>query len=108
MKNLTKYTEFLALKKPVCIRVITKMNEWVDALYMPVYSGKGKLREHKITIYYNGNSRDFDTLLAHELIHAKQEEKQLKEIHGRFFRKTARKMQKRFKLERIYIKGLDV
>ena len=75
MKNLYEYIKFLGLKKPVNLRIITRKNRWADAEYEPEYSDKtGKLKEHKITIFFKNNTRDFDTLVAHELIHAWQEE----------------------------------
>ena len=108
MKNLFDYIKFLGLKKPVNIRIITKYYKHADAEYMPVYSDKtGKLKEHKLWIYLCNNTRDFNTLLAHELIHAWQEENKIEEIHGPAFIKCARKMETEFNLKEIYIEGVD-
>lgn len=108
MKTLYEYIKYLGLKKPVNLRIITRKNRWADAEYEPEYSDKtGKLKEHNITIYFKDNTRDFETLIAHELIHAWQEENKKAETHGKFFIKYARKMEKDFNLKEIYIDGVD-
>jgi len=108
MKSLYEYIKYLGLKKPVNLKIVTRKNRWADAEYEPEYSDKtGKLKEHKITIYFKENSRDFETLLAHELIHAWQEENKKSETHGKFFIKYAKKMEKDFNLKEIYIDGVD-
>lgn len=108
MKTLYKYIQYLGLKKPVNLKIITRKNRWADAEYEPEYSDKtGKLKQHNITIYFKDNSRDFETLVAHELIHAWQEENKKSETHGKYFIKYARKMEKDFNLTEIYIDGVD-
>jgi hypothetical protein len=108
MKNLHAWIKFLGLKKPVNIRIINRKNKWADADYEAEYSDKtGKLKEHLITIYYKDNCRDFDTLVAHELIHAWQEENKKAETHGKYFIKYARKMEKEFGLTEIYLPDVD-
>jgi len=109
MNNLYDYIKFLGLKKPVNLRIITRKNKWADAEYEPEYSDKtGKLKEHLITVFYKNNTRDLDVLIAHELIHAWQEENKYTEIHGPAFIKYARKMEKQFGLCEIYIAGTDL
>ena len=109
MFNLYEYIKFLGLKKPVNLRIITRKNKWADAEYEPEYSDKtGKLREHCITVYYKDNTRDLDVLIAHELIHAWQEENKAYETHGPAFIKYARKMEKHFGLREVYIPEVDL
>lgn len=110
MQNLNDYIKFLGLTKPVTVRVKTgKTKKSYDALYQARYSDKtGKLLGHCVTIYTQDSSRDFDTLLAHELIHAWQEEQGKTEIHGKHFKKYAKKMNEYFGLQEIYIKGVDI
>lgn len=109
MNNLYDYIKFLGLKKPVNLRIITRKNKWADAEYEPEYSDKtGKLKEHLITVFYKNNTRDLDVLIAHELIHAWQEENKYTETHGPAFIKYARKMEKQFGLCEIYIAGTDL
>ena len=109
MKNLYDYIKFLGLKKPVNLRIVTKRNRWADAEYEGDYSDTtGKLIGHNITIFFKGNSRDFETLVAHELIHAWQEENKKQETHGKYFKKYARKMEQHFNLREIYIEGVDL
>lgn len=109
MKTLYEYIKYLGLKKPVNLRIITRKNRWADAEYEPEFSEKtGKLKAHNITIFFKDNCRDFETLLAHELIHAWQEENKKSETHGKFFIKYARKMEKDFNLKEIYIDGVDL
>lgn len=107
MKNLYEYIKFLKLKKPVNLRIITRKNKFADAEYLPTYHDSGRLKEHRIWIYLKDNSREFETLLAHELIHAWQEEHKKKEIHGKFFVKYAKKMEKHFNLKEIYLPDVD-
>ena len=109
MKTLHAYIKFLGLKKRINLSIITKKNRWADAEYEPDYSDKtGRLIAHNITIYLKDNSRDFETLLAHELIHAWQEENKKWETHGEYFIKYAKKMEKEFNLKEIYIEGTDL
>lgn len=109
MKSLYEYIKFLGLKKPVNLRIVTRKNRFADAEYEPEFSDKtGKLKEHKITIFLKDNSRDFETLLAHELIHAWQEENKKTETHGEFFIKYAKKMEKEFSLTEIYLPDVDL
>ena len=109
MFNLYDYIKFLGLKKPVNLRIITRKNRWADAEYEAEYSDKtGKLKEHLITVYYKDNTRELDVLIAHELIHAWQEENKKTETHGPAFIKYARKMEKAFGLQEIYIPGTDL
>lgn len=100
--------DFLGLKKPVTIRVLPKHKKSTDAIYESEYNSKGKLCGHRITVYAKDTYRDFDTLIAHELIHAWQEEKGLTEIHGKRFRKMAAKMQSQFpQFHELYIPEVD-
>lgn len=109
MKSLYQYIKFLGLKKPVNLRIITKKNKWADAEYEGEYSDiTGKLIAHNITVYFKNNSRDFETLIAHELIHAWQEENKALETHGPRFKKQAKRMEKQFGLREIYIPEVDL
>jgi predicted SprT family Zn-dependent metalloprotease len=109
MQNLKAYTSYLRLTKPVTITVKTRSHKAHDAYYMPKYSDRtAKLLEHKIVIYVENMSRSFDTLLAHELIHAWQEEKGLAEFHGKQFQRMAKRMGEYFGLQNIYIEGTDI
>jgi hypothetical protein len=108
MKSLYKYIKFLGLKKPINLRIITKRNRYYNADYEAEYSDvTGKLIAHNITIYFKDNDRDFETLLAHELIHAWQEENKKHETHGPAFIKYAKRMEKEFNLRDIYIPEID-
>lgn len=108
MQNLHDYIKYLKLKRTINLRIITRKNRFADAEYEPEYSDKtGKLIGHNITIYLRDNSREFNTLLAHELIHAWQEENKKSEIHGPYFIKYARKMERDFNLREVYIPDVD-
>jgi len=108
MNNLFEYIEYLKLEKPVTIKIVTKPYKLADAEYRPRYNKHGELKSHNIWIYLCDNHREFNTLLAHELIHAWQEENSKTEIHGKYFRKYAKKMEKDFNLKEIYIPDIDV
>jgi hypothetical protein len=108
MQNLHTFIKFLGIKKPVVVRINTRNNKHFDGLYIPRYSSKtAKLLEHKITIHVGDNARGFDALLAHELIHAWQEEHGKTEIHGRHFKRLAKAMAESFGIEEIYLKGVE-
>ena len=99
---MKQFIDYLELKKPVTIRILPKSNKFADADYEAEYSEKGKLLEHIITVYTKNMQRDFEVLIAHELIHAWQEEKKLTETHGPAFIKCAKKMEYDFGLTDIY------
>lgn len=107
MKTLKHYKAFLDLHMPVALHIKTRTGKDCDAYYMPRYNSKGKLKQHDITIYTENCEREFNTLLAHELIHAKQEELEYADTHGPSFRKYARKLAKEFNLKKIYRKTVD-
>lgn len=102
------YIKFLKLKKPVSIIFDNRGNRWADADYETEYCDTtGKITCHVIRIYNNADSRDSLTLLAHELIHAWQAENNKDEIHGPYFVRLARKMEKKFNLREVYLPGID-
>lgn len=111
--DFTEMCEELELKEIIEVTFSTKDNKDFDAEYSPVYremkSGKMKLRKHCIKIFIGGElERDIDSLIAHELIHAWQEENGIAEIHGPQFIKKARRMEKIFNLDRVYIPDVDI
>lgn len=108
MKLLYGIIDTLGLTKPVYVTVKTKRGKHWEASYSPRYNQKGKLAYHKIVILATDSERGFDTLLAHELIHAKQEELGLTEIHGKVFRKWARKLEQHYpELQDIFLQDVD-
>jgi hypothetical protein len=102
------FIDYLKLKKPVTIRIIPRKNSECDAEYESEYSERGKLCEHIITVYTKNPTRDFETLIAHELIHAWQEENKARETHGPAFIKYARRIERDFGLREVYIPGTDL
>lgn len=109
MKLLNALIKHLGLQKPVTVTIKTRYNPEAEALYNAHYSDRtGKLLGHKVVIYSHvDNTRDFDTLLAHELIHAKQEEMRLQEIHGPVFKQWAADLETNFGLQEIFIYDVD-
>ncbi len=106
----SKFAEYLGLKSPYKIEMVSKKNKNMAAGYWSLYKngGKGKLHCHVIRVYLgNKDYRDLETLIAHEMIHAWQEENGHEDIHGKSFKKMARKMSKEFDLPHIYIKASD-
>lgn len=99
----------LMLEKPVKIVFSKKPHGSWDACYTPRFNRWGEVKQHHVKIYNNADrARDVPTLIAHELIHAWQEENCVADIHGKPFRKMARKIAKRFPaLKNVYIKHLD-
>lgn len=108
MKLLHDLIRALDIKLPVNLMINTRTNKTCDGFYLPDHSDRtGKLKGHRITIYVGNPSRDFETLLAHELIHAWQEENNKYETHGKHFKRIAKKLESEFNLTNIYLKGID-
>lgn len=107
MKTLFEYIKFLEIKKNINLKIITKKNRYAEAEYTPQYSASGRLLGHDIVVYLKDNTREFETLLAHELIHAWQEENKCWENHGEFFRLKAFEMEAHFGLRQIYLPDID-
>lgn len=105
---IAKCVRILGLERPFDIQIKSRRHKSMDAAYWGLRTESGKLQSHLIRVYLgNEESRSLDTLIAHELIHAWQEENKLKEIHGVTFRYWAEKLEYIFGLEGIYIPGTD-
>lgn len=99
--------DYLGLEFPVYVEFRTIARKGYNAYYMPKYSKKEKVNGHIIKINMKDSDRDIDTLVAHEMIHAWQEENKYKDTHGKSFRKMAAKVSKAFDIKDIYIKDVD-
>ena len=108
--------EYLGLFKPYTIKLNSRGKKSASAEYRASYSRGGTLVSHQITIYLDNqpqDSRDIETLIAHELIHAYQEEKGITEIHGQDFIDVAGLLTMYLQtagiyVGNIYIEGVDV
>lgn len=104
---IMQISNYLRLKKPFKVVLKSGKCKKADAKYWPM-NKKKKLHSHLIHIYLGNNSaRNTAELIAHELCHAKQAEKKKKDIHGKSFRKYAKKVSEKFDLRDIYIKQVD-
>lgn len=99
--------DILGISRPYSVKIISKTKKDTEAEYIARYSEKHKRLTHDIRVYLGENTRPLESLIAHEFIHAWQEEKGLTEIHGKYFRKIARELEEAFNLPDIYIKGID-
>jgi Zn-dependent peptidase ImmA (M78 family) len=100
--------DYLILDNPVEIVIKSKEKKNADANYWGMYNRKGILKSHLIHIYAgNQSERSLNSLIAHELIHAWQEEQGLKEIHGPEFIKLARNIEYDYDLENVYLVDID-
>ena len=108
MHTLIAHTiEILGIQKPY--KIVLKPSLKNAAEYYAMYR-KEKLVSHLIRINVGNlahDTRDLNTLIVHEFIHAWQEEKELTEIHGEYFKQMAKILSKEFNLPNIYIKGTD-
>jgi hypothetical protein len=111
MENLAYYIEFLGLKSPVELNLKTKSNKSMDAVYLPKFSNKGNLKAHKIVVFLGNldvnSKRTLNELIAHELIHAWQQENNIQEFHGLNFVLQAIRLDEKFDLPNIYLAELD-
>jgi hypothetical protein len=106
--QILEYIEYLELKRPINITLKTRRKKKAEAEYWPSFSDKKGLLTHNIVIYnICDNTRELNALIIHELIHAWQEEQKLTEIHGKHFKRMARKASRRFNIPNIYIKESD-
>lgn len=115
MKYLDKMIKFLGIKHKVELRIRRKNKNIRNAAacYEGLYVGV-KLVSHRITI--NGNSildpdeqRNIKTLIAHELVHAWQEEYRVKgKAHGKRFARKAAYMNMKFRVPNIYRPDFDI
>lgn len=98
MEKIVDLIEFASLYAPVEIRITEKPSNYV-AEHEPVYKSNGAIKKHVIWIYLPElvtDSRDFHTVIAHELIHAMQAEKEIDEWHGKFFAVKAKEFKENF------------
>ena len=108
--------EWLGLEKPYTIKLNSKGKKSASAEYRASYNRGGELVSHQITIYLGNqpeDTRDIETLIAHELIHAFQEEHNIIEIHGDDFIDVAGLLSMYLEtagmyIGQIYIAGVDV
>ena len=108
--------KFISLEKPYTIKLNSKGKRSASAEYRASYNRGGELVSHQITIYLGNqpqDTRDIETLVAHELIHAWQEEKGITEIHGQDFIDVAELVSRHLEyagiaVSNIYIEGTDV
>lgn len=109
--NINKLVDYLRLEKPFQIQLKSRKNKNQDAAYWAIYQdgGDGELSSHLIRIYLGNNAdRSVNSLIAHELIHAWQEENLIKEIHGQEFRTMSAQVSRRFSLKNVYIPERDI
>jgi Zn-dependent peptidase ImmA (M78 family) len=108
--------EYLGLEKPYTIKLNSKGKKSASAEYRAIYNRGDILVSHQITIYLGNqdtDSRDIETLIAHELVHAFQEEHNIEEIHGDDFIDVAGLLSMYLEtagiyVGNIYIEGTDV
>jgi hypothetical protein len=101
--------EYLRIKNPVTITISTKEHKNVDGYYTPRYNADDTLVGHNVRVYMNDDSpRTIEATIAHELIHAWQEENSDNAVHGRRFAYRAKKLESEFSLTSVYIPRVDV
>lgn len=107
--DINKLVNMLGLTRPIIVKLSHKSHSGVCAEYWPKYRGE-KLRRHIIEIFLPelaSDTRTFETIIAHELIHAWQEENGKTEIHGKHFAKMANKITAHFGYRGIFDPEID-
>jgi hypothetical protein len=108
--------EYLDLKWPWEIKIKHSKGKGNLAEYTCWYYKSGK-RKHIITVWFeavNQDTRNLESIIAHEFIHAWQEERGYIEIHGPEFQRMATKlesflfMRNFHEVDRIYIREVDL
>lgn len=105
---IKEIAEYLRLQKPVEIQIRTKTKKTTEAAYWGLYNEAGELKSHLIRVYGLNPERGLQTLIAHELIHAWQEENGIKEIHGPNFQYYAERMNYWYNIKDVYLKDVDL
>lgn len=109
--RIIQFADWLGIKKPYEIEIRSKSHKKMTAAYWGLYTEKGNLSKHLIRVYLgnftNPDERPLESIIAHEMIHAWQEENGINEIHGSQFKNLARWMSLEFKLDYIYIPDID-
>ena len=119
---ITQVVRALGIRYPFKIELVSKGHKKAHAYYWSICKngGKGKLHSHFIRIYLGDiteDSRSYEQILAHEFIHAWQEEQGIDEyqekngvhmFHGPQFIEMADKLGYILGLENIYLKGIDL
>ena len=98
----------LSITQPYRIELVSRGNAKNEALYWPTYSDKKGKLTHNIRVYMGNGDRVLDALIAHEFIHAWQEEQKLQEIHGPQFINMAQILENHTGLTQIYEKEIDI
>ena len=105
---ILELVNYLELEVPFKIEIVPEIKGGVVGLCW-AEKRKGKLARHRIKISLQEDYRDFETLLAHEFIHAWQEENVIWQdiYHCARFRSKAKELSQHFSLPNIYLPGLD-
>lgn len=112
--RLNEIVEYLGLNKPFEIKIISKGHKHCSADYSALYKdgGNGKLHKHVIRVFAgnldNTGERNLETLIAHELIHAWQEEFEYPDTHGHSFQMMAANIECEFGIKDIYRPEIDI
>lgn len=89
---------YMALLRKFEIILKDKVKKTYTAKYEALYNDRGELVKHLITVYVgnlfkNPGERNIETLIAHELVHAWQEETGAEDTHGDSFVQMAGQLQ---------------
>ena len=111
--RIESFVEYLGLKHTFEIQLRNTSKDIATAEYWCIRNEKGKIKKHVIRVYLlniwgNPAERDLETIIAHELIHAWQDENGFGDIHGDSFQQIARSMSIRFSLPNIYDPERDI
>ena len=111
--RIQEFVSFLGLNAKFDIQLRNTSKDTATAEYWSLRNEKGKLKKHIIRIYLlniwgNPLERDLETIIAHELIHAWQEERGYLDTHGTSFKLMAESMAIKFSLPGIYIPETDL
>lgn len=117
MKTLIEHiSEYLGLEKPLDIKIVSKKRgvTWCGD-YRPDFNDEGELKKHLIRIYLNNiscstNTRTFWGVVAHEMVHAWQQEAGIEDTkhHCKKFADMANMVKERFSLGDVFIPDVDV
>lgn len=108
MDVILECVKILKISRPFKIELLSRESTKFDALYWAHYSEKRQNLTHRIRIYLGNCGRSLEACIAHEFIHAWQEEQGLTEYHGPEFIRMAQKLQYKLSLSGVYCPDTDV
>lgn len=109
MDNLIQRTaSFLNIQRPFKLELVSKSHKTDCGSYWAIYSQKKRNLSHLIRVYIKDSPRSVDSIIAHEFVHAWQEEQGYMGVHTPEFIQMARRLSIHLSIPLIYDPEYDI